>query len=116
MKRLFNQLPGREAEVVRGCLEEVTRAAKRVKRCSKAAAERALGELRDRQRAIQHNTDCLPAIKIMTEDMAGRMHRLEDIFQAQHSPGPQRELCPSARPPRVSVTLNSLLQDVLLTP
>ncbi len=52
----------------------------------------------------------------MTEDMAGRMHRLEDIFQAQHSPGPQRELCPSARPPRVSVTLNSLLQDVLLTP
>lgn len=96
VKRLFNQLPGKEAEVVRGCLEEVTRAAKRVKHCSRAASERALGEMRDQQRTIRHSTNCLPRIEILAEGIAETVRRLEDKIQAQQSPGPQSELCPPA--------------------
>jgi hypothetical protein len=102
VKRLFNQLPGKEADVVLRCLEEVTRAAKRVKHCSRAASERALGAIRDQQRIIRHNTNCLPRIEILTEDMAKTVRQLEDRIQAQQSPGTQSELCP----PAFSVTLN----------
>ncbi|KAK4119073.1 hypothetical protein N657DRAFT_675165 [Parathielavia appendiculata] len=53
--RFLRHLPGREVEVVQSCLDEVSRAADRVSRCSTAALERAVGEIRQEQHNISES-------------------------------------------------------------
>jgi len=50
--RLWKQRPGKEAEVVDNCLAQVSRAAERVDRCSRAATERTVGEIHVAQHRI----------------------------------------------------------------
>ncbi|EAQ85540.1 hypothetical protein CHGG_09554 [Chaetomium globosum CBS 148.51] len=50
--RLWKQRPGKEAEVVDNCLVQVTRAAERVDRCSRAATERTVGQIHVAQHSI----------------------------------------------------------------
>jgi replication fork clamp-binding protein CrfC len=50
--RLWKQRPGKEAEVVDNCLAQVSRAAERVDRCSRAATERTVGEIHMAQHSI----------------------------------------------------------------
>lgn len=50
--RLWKQRPGKEAEVVDNCLAQVSRAAERVDRCSRAATERTVGEINVAQHSI----------------------------------------------------------------
>ncbi|KAH6843478.1 hypothetical protein B0I37DRAFT_393675 [Chaetomium sp. MPI-CAGE-AT-0009] len=50
--RLWKQRPGKEAEVVENCLAQVSRAAERVDRCSRAATERTVGEIHIAQHSI----------------------------------------------------------------
>ncbi|KAH6640121.1 hypothetical protein F5144DRAFT_86192 [Chaetomium tenue] len=50
--RLWKQRPGKEAEVVDNCLVQVSRAAERVDRCSRAATERTVGQIHVAQHSI----------------------------------------------------------------
>ncbi|RKU46863.1 hypothetical protein DL546_008566 [Coniochaeta pulveracea] len=45
LAKLWKQHPGKEQVVVQACLVEISRASKRVERCSAAALERTVGEI-----------------------------------------------------------------------
>ncbi|KAK0650803.1 hypothetical protein QBC41DRAFT_389964 [Cercophora samala] len=63
MRRLWSQLPGKEAEVVRHALEEVSRAANRVSQYSQAALEQTVGNIdRKMDRVLEFGDSIMSAI------------------------------------------------------
>jgi hypothetical protein len=64
--RLWKQRPGKEAEVVDGCLSQVSRAAERVVRCSRAATERTVGQIHVAQHTISAD---VKAVKSGVDDI-----------------------------------------------
>lgn len=82
MVRLWRQLPGREVDVVRQCLEEVSRAAKRVTECSKAALERTVGNIdRKAEESLVVNHAILAAMQQATIEKKDLRADLETVVR-----------------------------------
>ncbi|KAL1841758.1 hypothetical protein VTJ49DRAFT_6596 [Mycothermus thermophilus] len=79
LARLWKQLPSREAEVVRNALDDVARAAERVKQCSTAALERTVGKIEFDVREVKDGVHNIQ--KTLTSGVAWLESRQEEHFR-----------------------------------
>jgi hypothetical protein len=84
LARLWKQHPGKESEVVQTCLAEISRASKRVKRCSTAATERTIGEMHTLLLTMSDSDASLRGdLRLLTAEVSSGKTLVQSVLEAR---------------------------------